>query len=135
MRIADLRQVSSKGKRIGAHVLVWCPGCQSLHALGVIGDDGSHADPEWSWNGNLDSPTFQPSLLVWTGDRAAPDTQCHSFIEAGQWRYLADCTHALAGQTVPMEPIPDDYFPEAVEFPVGPPTVDGTAVTRDLRSE
>lgn len=32
---------------------------------------------------------------------------CHSFIVNGQWQFLGDCAHALAGQTVPMVPVPD----------------------------
>ena len=32
---------------------------------------------------------------------------CHSFIRDGQWQFLADSTHALADQTVPMLPIPN----------------------------
>ena len=34
-------------------------------------------------------------------------TVCHSFVSDGQWQFLGDCTHALAGQTVPVVPIPD----------------------------
>lgn len=33
--------------------------------------------------------------------------QCHSFIKNGQWQFLSDCAHELAGQTVPMVPLPD----------------------------
>lgn len=32
---------------------------------------------------------------------------CHSFIREGQWQFLGDCEHKLAGQTVPMVPVPD----------------------------
>ncbi len=41
--------------------------------------------------------------------------QCHSFIEKGKIRFLPDCTHSLAGQTVdlPENEWPDDYGPES----------------------
>ena len=32
---------------------------------------------------------------------------CHSFIRNGQWQFLSDSAHRLAGQTVPMVPLPD----------------------------
>ena len=28
---------------------------------------------------------------------------CHSYVKEGKIIYLGDCTHALAGQTIPME--------------------------------
>lgn len=34
---------------------------------------------------------------------------CHSFVRAGRIEFLGDCTHALAGQTVPLPPWPEDY--------------------------
>jgi hypothetical protein len=35
------------------------------------------------------------------------DRICHCFIRDGQIQFLLDCTHALAGQTVPLPPIDD----------------------------
>lgn len=32
---------------------------------------------------------------------------CHSFLRSGRWEFLTDSAHALAGQTVPMVPLPD----------------------------
>lgn len=32
---------------------------------------------------------------------------CHSFLRDGVWDFLSDSAHALAGQQVPMIPIPD----------------------------
>lgn len=80
-RVTLLR--TSEGGRVPA---IHCPGCGCLHAF----------DPErWQWNGDLEAPTFSPSMLVraWEG---AP--RCHSFVTAGRIRFLADSTHELAGQ-------------------------------------
>lgn len=65
-----------------------------------------HARPDlWQFNGDLERPTFSPSLLCqsnrWDGQRAVPHT-CHSFITDGRIQFLGDCTHALAGQTVDL---------------------------------
>lgn len=76
-----------------------CPGCDSFHQIPVDGSRG------WTWNGDGDKPTVSPSLLVtYNGPDAgvgdSPPAVCHSFIRDGQWQFLSDCTHALAGQTV-----------------------------------
>ena len=77
---------------------MWCPGCEDMHVI-------SNA---WSFDGDHEAPTFSPSILVNYG-RVGPDGMkraCHSFVVAGQWQFLSDSTHPLAGQTVPMVPIP-----------------------------
>lgn len=72
---------------------VWCPGCDMRHRF----------DERWQFNGDNEKPTFSPSLLVrWDfGEQREPKV-CHSFVRDGEWQYLSDCTHSLAGQTVPM---------------------------------
>jgi hypothetical protein len=76
-----------------------CPACDSFHQIQIDGSRG------WTWNGDADRPTVSPSLLVtYNGKDAgiddAPPAVCHTFIRDGQWHYLTDCTHALAGQIV-----------------------------------
>ena len=89
-----------------------CPGCGDNHAIPTT---GPHA---WGFNGNYDRPTLTPSVLVRSGHYAPHWKQgdacwcgkdygfecyrCHSFVENGQIRFLADCTHKLAGQTVDL---------------------------------
>lgn len=85
---------------VGRRALIWCPACEEAHAL-TIDREGS-----WGWDGNLEQPTFSPSLLV-LGGRQGPDHRCHSFIENGNWRYLEDSTHAFARQIVPVPDLPD----------------------------
>lgn len=36
--------------------------------------------------------------------KAPVDFVCHSYVRDGQIQFLGDCTHKLAGQTVPLEP-------------------------------
>jgi Family of unknown function (DUF6527) len=87
--------MSAKGKlRIlsdGKHG-TFCPGCQEYHIF----------DTRWTFDGNYDQPTFNPSLLIRTaGDDEFPATLCHSFLTAGVWHFLGDCTHELKNQSVP----------------------------------
>lgn len=82
-------------------LLFWCPGCDGAHRVMVGEGDG----PRWGWNGSADRPTFTPSVLVTyngrdAGQDGAPHAVCHSFVTDGRIAFLADCTHALAGQTV-----------------------------------
>lgn len=89
----------------GGRVLFWCPGCDEAHAI---------TEGPWTWNGDLERPTFTPSVLVggiqWDtssgfhkpNHTAAPGEPivCHSFVTDGRIQFLTDSTHALAGQTV-----------------------------------
>lgn len=88
-------------------LLFQCPGCGCSH--GVWTGDGP--GPRWTWNGNIERPTFTPSILVtypanpnakedfkeWRTER-----RCHSFVTDGRIQFLGDCTYALAGQTVDL---------------------------------
>ena len=74
----------------------FCPGCQNVHQV------NSHpTGPRWSFNGDPDRPTFSPSILV-TYEGGDGSTRCHSFVRDGQIQFLADSTHALAGQEVDL---------------------------------
>jgi hypothetical protein len=81
------------------HLLFRCPGCDMLHAPTVAG-----VHPQvWSWNGSLERPTLQPSVLVrWQHGEQREERRCHSFVADGRIQFLSDCTHALAGQTVDL---------------------------------
>ncbi|MGA4552393.1 DUF6527 family protein [Methylorubrum aminovorans] len=87
----------------GGRLLFWCPGCDGAHAVNV----GHGPGPRWGFNGNDERPTFTPSVLVRydgadAGKDGAPPAVCHSFVTDGRIQFLGDCTHALAGQTVPL---------------------------------
>jgi hypothetical protein len=77
-----------------------CPGCNEFH-LPVV--DNRQGGPQWEFNGDLDHPTFSPSILgrARHGDEPS-DRVCHSFVRDGRIEFLGDCTHHLAGQTVEL---------------------------------
>jgi hypothetical protein len=97
-------------------VQFWCPGCNQAHGVRVAGEQ------PWAWNGDVERPTFSPSILVHhfqlspegramiqRGDpphdgKRYPGSEviCHSFVTDGRIKFLADCTHALARQTVDL---------------------------------
>ncbi|MDM9245074.1 DUF6527 family protein [Klebsiella pneumoniae] len=89
-----------------------CPGCGFPHQVTI----GQGEGPRWDWNHDYVRPTFNPSILVtWEEpsdnpahfDDRTKDLHhiCHSFVRDGLIQYLADCTHELAGQTVPLSRI------------------------------
>lgn len=71
-----------------------CPACGTMHA----------PDQRWAFNGDMDRPTFSPSLRVkWKkpieNDQYV-DVVCHSFIRDGRIEFCSDSTHHMAGMTV-----------------------------------
>lgn len=76
-----------------------CPGCAQLDEPGSKLYAIHTFNDTWTFNGDGDKPTVSPSLLVTDG---RPAYRCHSFIEGGQIRFLSDCSHSLAGQTVEL---------------------------------
>lgn len=104
-----------------------CPGCNMRHTVRV----GNGPGERWAWNGDAAKPAFAPSILI-SYDRWDPPVTpenheewrrnpwpqtpvkyvCHSFVgingaQPGQIKFLEDCTHALAGQTVDLPNVGD----------------------------
>jgi len=102
-------------------VSFYCAGCEEQHAVRIVPKDNA---PCWGFNNDYDKPTFTPSILIRSGhyipghedkcwckyNKEHPEEQapfecsvCHSFVTDGNIQYLNDCTHKLAGQTMPLE--------------------------------
>lgn len=84
----------------GSGWLIVCPACGNGHKF----ERG-----RWTFNGDLNKPTFAPSMLVRCNPPDHPNYQpqakssvCHSFVRDGRIEFLGDCTHAMAGQTVEL---------------------------------
>lgn len=81
-----------------------CPGCDMAHGVYVDREQR----PRWDWNGDMVRPTFSPSILVrWDWGEKREKKVCHSFVRDGQIQFFGDCTHGLAGKTVPLPAIED----------------------------
>jgi len=119
-------RIGGNGTAPGRSLWLWCPGCDDAHRVIIDSPNG------WTWDGNEQAPTISPSILVrgvqWAqglryyrvGHSKVPtggQTVCHSFVRAGRWEFLSDCTHTAAGQTVPMVPLPDWLNDEYVAPP------------------
>jgi hypothetical protein len=106
--------VSAKLRKTEHGFMHWCPGCEKLHHVNV----GSHHEgrrPNWTFDGNLDAPTFSPSVLHRWGKfvdpkfvEESPDESglCHYFIRSGRIEFCGDCTHGLKGATVELPDLP-----------------------------
>lgn len=53
----------------------------------------------WTFNGDLEKPTFSPSMLIYPNPMHGRD---HFFVRDGKIEYLSDCEHNLAGKTIDM---------------------------------
>ncbi len=92
-----------------------CPGCETEHAVRL--ERSPQGPAVHTFNGSVTAPTLGSSVLVhWVkqlteeqyaavlrGEKFEPVKMvCHSYVEAGMIRFLGDCTHKLAGQTVAL---------------------------------
>lgn len=97
---------------LGTHVWIFCPGCKGYHSLRIrmpaqptqeeTNDLRNNKHGMWSFNGDVEKPTFKPSLLV---SPQFQDARCHSFITDGKIQFLSDCYHDLKNQTVELPEI------------------------------
>lgn len=107
---------ASNGTDPGRRVHFWCPGCDEAHGVIVDAPNG------WGFNGDLERPTFTPSVLV-RGAQWSPEYSfhlpnhnvepgmpcvCHSFVTDGRIQFLTDSTHGLGGKTVDLPDWPHD---------------------------
>ncbi len=75
------------------HIQLEFPGPIPTRILPIRGPRG------WTWNGDVEKPTLQPSILTSNGEAG---DRCHSFVEEGRVRFLSDCSHEFAGRTVDL---------------------------------
>lgn len=75
----------------------YCPACKKEHPYHTKGPSA------WEWNGEVEKPTFSPSLLV---DGHDPEKRCHLFLRNGVIEYCGDCHHEMKGQSVPLPDLP-----------------------------
>lgn len=106
-------------QRRGSSTLFWCPGCDHVHMVSDL----------WEVTDSDGLLTISPSVLVHEGKKFinddlegdalfAPENittspRCHSFVKGSRIEFLNDSTHKLAGQTVPLAPLPDWLISEA----------------------
>lgn len=92
----------------------YCPACDLPHFIATKGDG-----PTWSFNDDVEKPTFGPSVKVtYEGKDAgqdrgdghkAPARCCHYFIKGGVIEFCGDSSHELAGRTVALPELPPRF--------------------------
>lgn len=98
-----IKRFTEEDGHYNGELMFYCEGCKQCHSIrdSITKSEG----PRWAFNGDFEKPTVSPSILVtWPGN------VCHSFIENGNIRYLSDCTHELAGKTLPLTDIEKDIW-------------------------
>ena len=116
--MTKLRRTSGAGGY--RSIMHWCPGCNEPHGIRIEGPTG----PKWTFNGDYEKPTFNPSILCFTvyddsDDSDVPQklpegqrrTLCRYFIRDGKIEFCGDSPHAFAGHTVDIPEWP--YAPGA----------------------
>lgn len=100
-----LRQMNREGGRVD--LTHWCPGCREYHPITIGGKNSNGAS--WRWNGNMEHPTFEPSVNIRINapgmigyQPKAKTSICHYILSGGMLYFQADCTHSLRGQTVEL---------------------------------
>ena len=79
----------------------YCPACETSHDYAVEAPFRNGA--QWTFNGDLDKPTFTPSMRIeWGMGGDQPNKICHYFVTDGRIAYCSDSTHSLSGQTVDL---------------------------------
>lgn len=82
---------NSKNHIIG-HI-IFCPACDTYHLF--------NAD-RWTFNGDLDKPTFKPSMLFNKDLSNKNHPRCHSFVTDGNIIYLGDCSHDMKNTEIEL---------------------------------
>jgi hypothetical protein len=93
--MSDVVRITAKLWESTAGYWHWCPGCKTHHPL----------PKSWIFDGNLQSPTFNPSFLQHPS--LPQHKRCHYFLHAGTLKFCSDSQHELAGKEVPLPDIPD----------------------------
>lgn len=111
MKLSNVLRQANNPNAGGKTLMFYCPACSETHGVNIEGN--SSKEPQWIFNGDVNKPTFSPSVRVsWTEpsdnenefDDTTKDKQicCHFFVTNGMISYCGDCTHEFKNRIVPM---------------------------------
>ena len=83
-----VRLQDRSGKELGW--AIECPACACAHRF----------DTRWRFNGVLELPTFEPSLITRRVNANGVEIVCHSAVIDGKIQFLLDSTHEMAGLVI-----------------------------------
>lgn len=99
-KLVDKSYVPCEPKE-ATHLHFSTPGPFTYRMLPVMIGGTRKGTSNWTWNGDVESPTLKPSILTRL-PTGADDVICHSFVNDGKIKFLPDCTHEYAGQTLDL---------------------------------
>jgi len=108
MKAKPMKQIEDKSwipcePEEATHVQIHVPGCFPYRMLPVLKSGKREGTPNWTWNGDVDKPTLKPSILSKAEYGETKELRiCHSFVTDGKIKFLNDCTHEFAGQTMDL---------------------------------
>ena len=80
-----------------------CPGCEHTHVFWTAPPLAGSTKPTWTFDGNMEAPTFAPSLKNEAPNHSDPRQRCcHLNLTAGRVHYANDCTHPLVNTIVDL---------------------------------
>lgn len=79
------------------HVTINIPGPSGELTLPFILKGKREGTGCWTWNGDIEAPTLRPSVLT-----KGSHFICHSWVNDGKVKFLSDCSHEYAGQTLDL---------------------------------
>ena len=83
----------------------YCPACGETHHYNGLKMNGEPL--LWEFNGNVEKPSFTPSLRITGVHRETGQPSCcHLYVTDGAIHFCGDCSHGMSGQTVPMVDMP-----------------------------
>ena len=89
--------------RYATHVQLRMPGPIPNRMIPVMIGGTRAGTGNWTWNGDTEKPTLKPSIATRTTFTVRDgEVVCHTFVNDGMVQFLSDCTHELAGQTLPL---------------------------------
>jgi hypothetical protein len=81
----------------------YCPACDHLHAFYTKHAFNGVVKETWNFDGNLDKPSFTPSLKNTCDNHPDPKQRCcHLTVTNGKIKYHDDCSHLMAGRTIDL---------------------------------
>lgn len=89
----------------------WCPACRCTHVFRTEKEslDGKPR-PTWSFNGDMDSPSFTPSMVFFEEENGVRKTICHFYVTKGVIDYCSDSPHEFRGKKIPLGDIPENWL-------------------------
>lgn len=78
----------------------YCSGCHGHHLVNTLVKN-KHGSI-WRFNGDMNNPTFHPSIHIWQEGINGKETICHSIITSGIIQYVNDSRHDLKGQMIEL---------------------------------